>query len=157
MKKYELPEPVVIEEPQETSEEEIVVLANEAPSEDSSKASKKEQPNYETIGINIYRNRKITYLLFCTGWGYLITFVIGQIVSHPLMNTPIAKEFAAWFGNQIGALDGSGPTAGIVCTICSLILVMLNLLVRIINKKKFSKAKEYAERVKHIKNGGWFL
>lgn len=112
------------------------------------------ETEYEKKGKNLFYHHKIIYFMFCTFAGILLTFLLGQLIMQPFLNAEWALNYVASFNERIQSADGMGATTGILCNMCSVILVIINLVIRIINRKVFKYAKKTHDMMESKKKGG---
>lgn len=127
-------------------------VSEKTDSKKEEKASK--EAEYEKKGKDLFYHHKIIYFMFCTFAGILLTFLLGQLIMQPFLNAEWALNYVASFNERIHSADGMGATTGILCNMCSVILVIINLVIRIINRKVFKYAKKTHDMMESKKKGG---
>ena len=91
---------------------------------------------------NLYFKLSPIYILRAKPIGTVIFFVLCMLITSPLGNTQIAQNFTDKFSVLINAAEGHGPNPHVLCTVLSLILVIIFI---IINAK--SKVVKYAKEI----------
>ncbi len=129
------------------------IIKNET-SEVAQDETKKIEVDYEEKGKDIYYHHKITYYMFCSWVGIVVFFLVAQILMQPFLHTQWAEAFVVRFNEHIQSAEGTGATTGILCNICGIIFILINVIIRIVNRKVFKYARKAHDVIKNKKKGG---